>query len=453
MDITMLKRLLIFSALIAAMAINSQAFSAQFLFTPRASVNETYTDNLFLTENNRDDDFITEVSTGFTAQLLGRTSGMELAFDPGYVFYQDFTENDTWRLPANLRAWVQPSRASRIEFTDSFLRTEDPVSRDQVDVQDGQVEETGDTTARQGREPYWRNTARLNYTRQLGQEDQFYAGASYGLLRNDSDFEEDNDNYRLNAGLDYWFTQHFGGEFFAEYTRGEYTQQSGFVGEGSSNFDNWLGTLIFRGRMTRHLALFVQHDQVYRDYTSGDSNNYVVYAPSAGVNYDISEDTFLRLGLGYYYQDIENEKNQQNPFINGEISKTWNYQRGVINLDGLAGLTQNDFGAQNQGFQQFGTIQGSAQYNFTRRLVGDTNAYYRYSFTPGGSSDTGDEPDQTDHRAQFNAGIGFLPTRWMNIRLGYTLNYYSTDTDNADDYHENRVLLTITLQPDRPWRF
>jgi hypothetical protein len=429
----------------------SNTFAAQFLFTPRTSAKETYTDNLFLTKDNKEDDFITEVSAGFTAQLLGRTSGLDLSFDPGYAFYQDHSDKDTWRLPANLNAWVQPSRATRFQFNDDFIRTEDPISQDQVVVQDGTVEETGDTTVRREREPYWRNTARLNFNQQFGKEDRFYAGGSYGLLRNDSDQVEDNDYYRLNAGLDYWFTHPFGSQFFGEYTRGEYTQQSGFVGEGSSDFDNWLGTVRLLGRMTRHFSLFFQYDQAYRNFTSGDDNNYIIYAPSAGFEYNIDENTFLSLGLGYYYQDIDNEKDQQNPFLNGQLSKTWNYQRGSVNLTGLAGLTQNDFGAQNQGFQQFGAIQGSAQYNFTRRIVGDTGAYYRYSFTPGESQDTGDEEDQTDNRAQFNAGIGFLATRWMTIRLGYTFNFY--DSNVSENYYENRALLTITLQPDQPWRF
>jgi len=450
----MIKRLLTIGVLITAMALNSQAFSAQFIFTPRTSVQETYTDNLFLTEDNTEDDFITTVSAGFAAQLLGKTSGLDFSFDPNYEFYHNFNEFDAWGLLSNLRAWVNPSRSSNLELRNNFVRTSDPVGRnDQVVVDGGQVGEEGDTTVRRGREPYYRNNANLVYSQQFGREDRFYAGVNYGLLRNDSNFDEDNDFYRLNAGLDYWFTQRLGGEFFGEYTRGEYDQSSGFVGDGSSDFNNYLATLMFRGRMTRHFALFVKYDQVYREFTSGDANNYVVYAPSAGFTYDISDDTFLRLGLGYYYQDIENEKSQESPFLNGEISKTWTYQRGNINLVGLSGLTQNDFGAQNQGFQQFATIRASAGYNFTRRIVGDTNAYYRYSFTPGQSADTGDQDDQTDHRAQFNAGIGFLPTRWMNIRLGYTFNFYNTNDEGEPDYYENRALLTITLQPDRPWRF
>jgi len=406
-----------------------------------------------LTENDRKDDYITSVSAGFDAQMLGRTSGLEFSFDPSYEFYQEYSELDEWGLASTLRAYTSPSRSSNLSLTNNFMFTTDPISRDLIAVQDGQVEQTGDTTERRGRQWYYSNTARLDYSYRFGREDQAYAGFAYGLLRNDDAQNEDNDYYRPSAGLDYWFSQHFGSQLFGEYTRGTYDQKSGFTGQPSSDFDNYLGRLRFNGRMTRHFALFLQHEQIYRDYTSGISNDYLVYAPSAGLRYDITEDAFFSLGAGYYWQVIENEPDQENPFINGTISKTWNYQRGSINLTGLAGLTQNDFGAQNQGFQQFGTLQGSAQYNFTRRIAGDTNAYYRYSFTPGGSTDVGNEPDQTDHRAQFNAGIGFLATRWMNIRLGYTLNYYNTDVDTADDYSENRVLLTITLQPDQPWRF
>ena len=102
------------------------AFSAQFRFTPRASVRGVYTDNVFLTKDNTEDDFITRVSAGFTAELLGKTSGLSLSFDPGYVFYQEFTEKNTWRLPANLRAWTELSRATHLEYSNNFLRTEDP---------------------------------------------------------------------------------------------------------------------------------------------------------------------------------------------------------------------------------------------------------------------------------------------------------------------------------------
>lgn len=429
------------------------AFSAQFNFTPRTSAEVEYTDNVFLTKNNTEYDIITKLSAGFTAELLGKSSGLQLSFDPAYVFYKDFTKNDGWRLPANLRAWTNLTRATRLEFSNYFIRTEDPVAQDRITAEGGRVEETGDTTVRRGREPYYRNRARVNISHQLGKKDQIYAGFLYGLLRNDDDQVEDNDEYRAFAGLDYWFTQKFGSEFFGEYTRGEFSRRSDSVDESTSDFDNWLGTLRFLRRMTGNFSLFFQYDQAYRDFDSDAESDYLVYAPSAGFTYTWPEDMYLRLGLGYYYQEFKDDKDEQNPFLNGEISKTWNFQRGSINLTGLSGLTQNDFGAQNIGFQQFASIQGKANYDFTRQIVGDIGAYYRYAHTPSQERDGRNVDEFDTNQFQISAGIGYAPTLWMSIRLRYEFNKYGSSGGGSSDYTENRGLLTITLQPDKPWRF
>jgi hypothetical protein len=68
----------------------SSGLAAQFLFTPRTSATEEYTDNLFLTKDDKEDDFITTVSAGFTAQLLGQTSGFELSNGSGLCFLPGF---------------------------------------------------------------------------------------------------------------------------------------------------------------------------------------------------------------------------------------------------------------------------------------------------------------------------------------------------------------------------
>jgi hypothetical protein len=427
------------------------AFCAQLKITPRTSVEGEYTDNVFLTNNDTEDDFVTTVSAGFTAALLGKTSGLDLSFDPNYEFYNRFNEFNEWGLLSNLSAWTAPWKSTRFELTNRFIRTTNPLGReDYITAVDGGLEETGDTTLRRGREPYYRNRARIDASHRFGREDRVYAGFLYGLLRNDDHQVEDNDEYRPSIGLDYWFTQKYGSEFFGEFTRGEYSRQSDFVGVPSGDFDNWLGALRFLGVMTRHFGLFFQYDQVYRHYTNGIENDYVVYAPSAGITYDFSEDMYLRLGLGYYKQVIENEKNNDGPLINGEISKTWDFKRGAINLKGLSGLTQNDFGAQSVGFQQFVTLQGTADYKFTRQIIGDIGAYYRYAHTPA-QTDEIDDDDLNTNRYHAAVGIGYLPTRWMNIRLGYEFNKY--DTSANDDYTEHRALLTVTLQTEHPWRF
>jgi hypothetical protein len=40
----------------------------------------------------------------------------------------------------------------------------------------------------------------------------------------------------------------------------------------------------------------------------------------------------------------------------------------------------------------------------------------------------------------------------MNVNLSYSYNKLVATNSNEDDYEENSVLLTVTLQPDQPWR-
>ena len=70
-----------------------------------------------------------------------------------------------------------------------------------------------------------------------------------------------------------------------------------------------------------------------------------------------------------------------------------------------------------------------------------------------GTLDEDDDDDEDTNQYQISAGIDYLPTRWMTIRLGYEFNKYNSSDGDSDDYTENRGLLTITLVPDQPWRF
>ena len=40
----------------------------------------------------------------------------------------------------------------------------------------------------------------------------------------------------------------------------------------------------------------------------------------------------------------------------------------------------------------------------------------------------------------------------MSVRLSYSYNKLIATNNSQDDYAENSVLFTVTLQPDQPWR-
>jgi len=154
----MAKRFLPIYALITVLTINSQAFSAQFTIVPQTSAAATYTDNVNLTKDDKEDDFIITLWAGITAQLLGKTSGASLSTDIGYSFYDQNSDNNAFRLPLNFQAWTQPTKNTRINFINRFLRTEDPEGDEAVvSEEDGEILVPVDTTVRRGRDPYWTN--------------------------------------------------------------------------------------------------------------------------------------------------------------------------------------------------------------------------------------------------------------------------------------------------------
>jgi hypothetical protein len=40
----------------------------------------------------------------------------------------------------------------------------------------------------------------------------------------------------------------------------------------------------------------------------------------------------------------------------------------------------------------------------------------------------------------------------MNVKLSYSYNKYIAVNSSVNDYEENSVLLSVTLQSDQPWR-
>ena len=432
----------------------SSAYGIQYTFTPRASVSEQYTSNVFLSNDDEKDDFLTIASIGFTAAAFGKTGGLEVSYDPSYTMYQDFDENDTWRHDARLRLWSELGKRTRFEVTDSFLRTEDPLEEEDIlALRDGDVIQEGDTTIRKNRNTYYRNTAGARLTHQFGKEDSVYAGFTYGLLRNNDDHEEDNDYYSPSVGLNYWFGPKFGFQSNATYTKADFDQDENFVGEETSDFDNYAGMVRLIARTRTRFSVFAQYNHIYRDFDGDIDNDYMVYAPSAGFTYVVEKGLNLRLGAGYFYVDVDDDENEQGIFGNGQIDKTWASERGSLTLAALTGLDQNNFGSENVGLERFAGVQGSAVYRLARTLSWDVNGSYRYSDVIG-QADSGGDDNTGEKVHRFRAGSGFTiePLKWMAIRLSYAFNKVNSDNEE-DEYDEHRGLIKLTLTPSQPYRY
>lgn len=422
--------------LLSAFLTSTITFAARYRFTPRVSARETYTDNVFLTDNNTKDDFITDVSAGGIFSALGRSSGMDLSFYPAYVWYKDNSRDDTWRLPVTLDLWSTIYPRTRFEIFDRFLRSEDPdENRPVVSEDTGQIRAPGDSTVRRGRGWYITNYATVRVDRQSGADGSVYGQFLYSFRREEESDGNDNDRFAPSAGFTHWFGPRWGTTVSAAYTRALF--------DNSSDFHDIAGLFQMQRRFTRRFQLFGRYGYAYRDNDDGEANDYQVHAPSAGFSYDVAEDSRISLGLGYFYQDFVEGGNEQGPFFFGDAYKRWNYRNWNASLLGRAGLDRNDFGNERLGFEWSAGIIGRIGYEFTRTFNGTVFGSYRYADFINDSRE--------DNRYRVGAGLGWLPTGWMTLSLDYFYNVL--DSTGTEDYTENRVWLRLTLQPDRPWRF
>jgi hypothetical protein len=425
------------------------AFGAQFSFTPRLSLKEEYNDNIELDRKDKKDDFITTVSPGFTAELAGQTDGLRLSYDPSFSFFADHNENDGWAHNAQLNLWHDFSRSTRAELFNYFLYTKDPLADKDVESEKGDILVPGDPTRRRQRDTYYRNDASVRLTHQFGAEDSAYGSFRYGLLENDDPTQEDSQEFSPAAGVVYWFSNWTGMELHGGYTRGLYDDDE------SSDFNELSGRARLNRRISPRFGMFGEYQHIYRDSdengavgNNGDGVNedYMVFAPSAGLFYQFEKDLTASLGAGYFYQQIQNDDDQSGPFINADLKKLWDFQRWSIRCLLSSGLDSQDFSSENRGFERFFQTKVTGRYDFTRQLFGDALLGYRYG------DFINSEEDVIDHRYTAEAGLGYQVFRWMTLRFAY--NFNKLDSENStDDYEEHRVFFTITLQPAQPYRW
>lgn len=404
------------------------------VLTPSLSIDTEYTHNVDLSEDDRESDYVIVTTPGLDFEVSKKSRGVIISYEPGYSQYFRKTEYNTFRHSANLSAWTDISRRTKLNFHDSFSRSEEPIT------------ET-DTTIRRGREPYYTNSARLNLTHQLGKSDSISLGYVFSILENKDPDIEDNVKHNPSIGFSHTFNPYMSMNTQISYIRGEFDGDDDVDNDIEDDFDQWNGSLQLTRKFTKYLDGFVQYSHTHMDFEGdsedpeGENEDYQIYDPSIGINYTIAEGTFLSLSVGYFYRDRKYSSDNSGLTVNGDIGKTWALKRGSVNITGASGYDESYFGAENLGFNLYKQVRSAANYRFTRTLSGDIYASYRIT----------DYKDVEDDREDKNttAGLGLTYTsriRWLPFSIGISYEYISVDsTQSENDYEDNRVQFNISM--------
>ncbi len=403
---------------------NAIAFETN--LTPRMTLGGQYSDNIDRTPNNAEEDYISSVSPGATLGLRAATAALTIAYDPAYVQYKEHSERDQWRHYATIDGNWHPGRSTIFDLSNRLTISEDP-----ADIR-------GTSTVTRAPNRYMSNDGTIGMTHHFGREDIFAIGYNQSLFDSETDIGEDSQRLNPFMNFTWWFIENeYGLTLYTDYTRANFQR--------SDDFDSVSGNLRLRKRYTRNLDAFLQYAYLQTEY-EGVSENYKVHNPGIGINYLSGEHTNISMAIGYFMRERERSQNDQGAIFTGTLVTAYRYSRGTISLNADSGYTQDTFATENLGFYVYSGANIRADYGFTRTLRGDIFCAYRYAKY----LDT--EPNIEDHEMNGGVGVSFQTLSWMRFRLEYA-HYDLISNDEIREYKENRVTLTLTLEPSTPFRW
>ncbi len=93
----------------------SYAYAAKYTFEPRLNINSYYTDNVFRDPVDEQDDIVTTVGLQLAGGVEIQKAGLDAYFNPRYIFYNDFDENNRSLFDTGLDGFVDIGRNTRLE--------------------------------------------------------------------------------------------------------------------------------------------------------------------------------------------------------------------------------------------------------------------------------------------------------------------------------------------------
>jgi len=399
--------------------------SAAVTLHPELSAGNTYTDNIDLTPENEEHDFITTVSPVIDISMTGRLSSLSLVYAPTYANYLRFPEFNTLRHKAELSTSRQISRTTELEFTNAYLYTEEPL----YDTEEPITEI--DTTVRQGREPYYTNTAAFTAINRFGPENSIEFGYEYYVLKNRGGDIEDRDLHTPRIILNYWpIPNKLGAESEISYTKRAF--------DISEDYNDISARLRITRRFSPHFDVYAEYTHEFTNYVA-EGEDYQVYSPAVGFVWDEYFNSSLSGSFGYFFQD--NEFGEDENGVVGMIQTTYAWERGTtFSVSGSAGYDRAATGAENLGFNTFYGVTSRFTHPLSRRLTTDFTIDYRRNIY------TELEPEREDGIVRASANLTYQILSWMFIEANYTFRDLDSDID-ANDYTENRATINVTLSP------
>ena len=422
---------------------------------PVLSVSEEYSDNLLQDSSNEQEEYITSYKLGFSLGFLNKKSKIYLNYEPEYKDYKELDDRDRFQHNVGIDAVFQPTKFTEIKsgiiYTGQSDDYEGEPRRHSADIA-GKTQISKNSTFIYS-ESYTRSFEQqartgdyeehdVNKTK-IGLKNKYGKKSSYGLnlaYEFDDYKTADDDEYtklRPSAILTHWIGNTNGIELSAGFENTDF--------ENSNNdVKNYNGHIRYIRSFTKHLDGYLKYRHSYSDR---ENNDHHVFHPSLGIDWDITEDSGISLGLGALISEWEGGSNSDSvdPFVDIDAYKIFNFSRkGRFVITGSSGYSDSGSDAASLGYSTYYQAGFRLNYQPHKRVETGLSGYYKLDEFHE------DAVNRTDSRYNISGNISWLALKWLRFNLTCAHTAFDSDSADRDDYNENTVFLSVNLIPQKP---
>ena len=393
--------------------------------TPSISVSQTYDDNINLTHTNEQSDYITAVTPSLALNVLTQNTRLGMSYAPSFVWYKDFSENDTTRHLGTVSWDQQLTRNLSSNLANTYLRSEDPLE-DETDLR----------ALRTTRNKYWVNTGRAGFGYVFGPDSRLGVGYGRQDRENDDPVLDDSKVQTPFADLTHWFNVRHGIALDYTYTDAEFTRE-----DGSPSRDDFKGHgagVRYMHRFNPRTSAYVAYGFTTRDF-DGLEEDYDVHNGSVGLDHAFSPEYSVSAGAGYFVRVNDISDNQDGPTFNLALTRA--FARGTFTVGGDGGWAEDYIDRDRTGFTKYYGGFARVTYQVLEQVGIYAGASYRQ------------DKDDLDVQSKFfrgNCGVRWSFMRWFALSLDYTYADRNSDID-TDSYNNNRVMLVLSAAKPYRW--
>jgi hypothetical protein len=405
---------------------------ARWSLTPRLYVEGEYDDNIFLTERNEQEDFITTISPGINLNYQTPTATITLDYEYRRSFYDDFPELDFSAHRGRAEAHKDFTQWFAAGIRETFIWSQDPIELTGIE----EFESPSIRTGRRSR--YMRNIVEPEVTFLFGENRSIRLGYRNNILRNKAEDIADQDRHAGNALLAFRFNINNGIEVFYEHIIQEYKETTPPTIDRDFDGDE------IRGRYTYYFdpktAAFIDYQYYQRNFETTASGDYKIHNPTAGFSREIFENVTVTASAGYAVRDAEGREDEGTFSGTGDISGDLSpYQRLRLSLLGSAGFGEDYTSAEPLGLNEFWRAGFNATYQPFRRLwLGGFFYIERERYV---------DLDRADTLWSARGNVALEIFRWLFLSFEYVHSARDSNV-SGEGYRDNRYLGRLMTQYD-----